>query len=120
MKDLNKKYLTNYLVYTLLQFIVIYLYRFYLIIFVEENIKHIIDTNNIKHPGPTIPYIIEKNPFNQHRGTSPYITGNMCERIRSVNQFSSNNQWVNSLADMFRGLFLSSVSDRISNPDITN
>ena len=40
--------------------------------------------------------------------------------FRSVNQRSSNNQWVNSLADIFRGLFLSSVPDRISNLDITN
>ena len=34
--------------------------------------------------------------------------------FRSVNQRSFNNQWVNSLADMFRGLFLSSVPVRIS------
>ena len=40
--------------------------------------------------------------------------------FRWVNQRSSNNQWVNSLVDMFLGLFLSSVPDRISNLDITN
>ena len=40
--------------------------------------------------------------------------------FRSVNQRSSNNQWVNSLEDMFRGLFLSSIPRRISNLNITN
>ena len=40
--------------------------------------------------------------------------------FESVNQRSSNNQWINSLADMFRDLFLSSVPGRMSNLDITN
>ena len=47
-------------------------------------------------------------------------TGDETIENLNVNSNSSNSQWVNSLADMFRDLSLSSVPDIISNLDITN